>query len=109
MVDALWDRDVVTRSAGAFIKTLEDFNVVASQGDKLLLKGKLMLNEEQARIILQLFAQEIMKTPQISLNDLPPALFHYFRLPNLKALAQKYNGQYWDYQHRVKDDLLIMH
>ena len=109
MLDALGDRDVVTRSAGAFIKTLEAFNVVFNQGDRILLKGSLTVNEEQSRIMLQLFAQKIVNAPQISLNHLPPALFHYFRMPNLKALAQKYNGQYWDYQHRVKDDLLIMH
>jgi hypothetical protein len=109
MVDALGDRDVVTRSAGAFIKTLETFNVVANQADRILLKGRLTINEEQVRIMLQLFAREIVNAPQISLNHLPPALFHYFRMPNLKPLAQRYNGQYWDYQHRVKDDLLIMH
>jgi hypothetical protein len=109
MADAFGDRDVETRSAGAFIKTLESFNVVANDRDKILLKEKLIVNEEQVRIMLQLFAHEIINAPQISLNHLPPALFNYFRMPHLKTIAQKYNGQYWDYQHRVKDDLLIMH
>jgi hypothetical protein len=109
MADAFGDRDVVTRSDGAFIKTLESFNVVANDRDKILLKEKLIVNEEQARIMLELFAREIINAPQISLNHLPPALANYFRIPNLKTLAQKYNGQYWDYQHRVKDDLLIIH
>lgn len=109
MVASLGDRDVVTRAVGAFVKTLEFFGVIHTEGEKLVLKKKLSVNEEQARIMLQLFAKEIIRAPQISLNHLPPALFAFFQMPNLKTVAQKYNGQYWDYQHRMKDDLLIMH
>lgn len=109
MADAFGDRDVVTRSVGAFVKTLEFFHVIHTKGEKTILKERLLINEKQARIMLQLFAKEIIRAPQISLNHLPPALFGFFRMPNLKTIAQKYNGQYWDYQHRMRDDLLIMH
>ena len=109
MADAFGDRDVVTRSAAAFIKTLEFFNVVTTDKDKIVLKKRLSVNDEQTRIVLQLFALEIIHAPQISLNHIPQSLFNYFHLPNLKAIAQKYNGQYWDYQQRMKDDLLVIH
>jgi len=109
MIDSSGDRDVVARSAMAFIKSLEFFDIVVNAGDKLLLKERLKVNEEQARIILQLFSKEIINVPQISLNHFPFALFNYFDFPDLRALAQKYNGLYWDYQHSVKDNLLIMY
>ena len=109
MADSFGDRDVVTRSARAFIKTLEAFNIVISEGSKLFLKERLSIDEEQARIMFQLFAGEIINSPQVLLNHIPHTLFDYFHLPNIKTLAQKYNGQYWDYQQRVKDDLLVMY
>ncbi|MFC1930698.1 hypothetical protein ACFLXJ_00590 [Chloroflexota bacterium] len=109
MIDSLGDRDVVTRSVRAFIKTLEAFSIVVNEGSKLILKERLSINEEQARIMFQLFAGEIINSPQILLNHIPHTLFNYFHLPNIKMLAQKYNGRYWDYQQRVKDDLLVMY
>ena len=27
----------------------------------------------------------------------------------MKNMAQKFNGQYWDYQHRVDDDYLMIY
>jgi len=27
----------------------------------------------------------------------------------MKSMAQKFNGQYWDYQHRVDDDYLMIY
>ncbi|MFC1592843.1 hypothetical protein ACFL4C_02400 [Candidatus Omnitrophota bacterium] len=109
MIGSLGDRDVVARSVRAFIKTLEAFNIVLNEGGKLFLKERIPINEEQARIMFQLFAGEIINSPQVLLNHIPHTLFNYFHLPNIKTLAQKYNGQYWDYQQRVKDDLLVMY
>jgi hypothetical protein len=108
MVDSFGERDVVIRSAGAFIKTLEHFNVVEKAGGKPILKKRLMVNEEQARIMLQFFALEVVMSPQISLNHLPEAIFNFFDLPDLKVVAQRYNGDWWEYQHRMADDYLII-
>jgi len=108
MVDSFGERDVVTRSAGAFIQTLEHFGIVEKADGKLILKNRLMVNEEQAGVILQLFALEILRSPQISLNHLPGAIFNFFDLPDLKMVAQKHNGDWWEYQHRMADDYLII-
>lgn len=108
MVDSFGERDVVIHSVGDFIKTLEHFNVVEKAGGKLILKKRLMVNEEQAKIMLQLFASEIIMSPQISLNHLPGAIFNFFDLPDLKVVAQRYNGDWWEYQHRMADDYLII-
>lgn len=108
MVDSFGERDVVTRSAGAFIQTLEHFGVVEKLDGKLILKNRLMVNEEQVRVMLQLFASEIIRSPQISLNHLPQAIFNFFDLPDLKVVAQRYNGDWWEYQHRMADDYLII-
>jgi len=109
MVENFGERDIVTRATGAFIQTLEFFGVVARENDKIFLKNKLKVTDEQMRIMLQIYCQEIVHSPHISLNHLPEALFGYFDMPNLKILAQKFNGQYWDYQHRTGDEFLMMY
>jgi hypothetical protein len=109
MANSFGDRNVVTKVTGAFIKTLIFFGVADGQGIPVVLKHKLAVNEEQTRVIFQLFAHEIIKAPQISLGDLPAAVFGYFRFPPLKELAQKYNGLHWDYHHGMKDDLIVVY
>lgn len=109
MAESFGERDVVLRSAGAFIRTLEHFGVVSRLDGRLVLSRRLPVDEEQALIMLQLFAAEILGAPQISLNNLPQSVFGFFALPDLRAVAQKYNGHLWDYQHRLADDLLVMY
>jgi len=75
MIDAAGDREVVSRSVRAFMATLEFFGLVARHDKKWRLKQTLPLNEEQAAIMLQLWARELRHTPQIDLNQLPPAGF----------------------------------
>lgn len=101
MVEAYGDRDVVPRAAGAFIKTLTHFGVIDSCDKRLVLKKRIPVNEVQARIILQLWASEILQAPQISLNDLPINVSNWFEWPDLRIIAQRYNGEYWDYQQRM--------
>ena len=67
------------------------------------------VNDEQTRIILQIFGREIINSPQVSLSHLPESLFGYFDIHNIRDIAQRYNGQYWDYYHRIKDDYLMLH
>jgi hypothetical protein len=109
MIDEFGERDVVGRATGAFIQTLEFFGIIQKVGTKDVLKKRLQVDEEQLKIIFILYSQEFLHSPQVSLNHLPDFIFNYFDLPHLKNLAQKYNGQYWDYQHRMNDDYLIVH
>ena len=109
MVEGAGDRDVVARSAGSFINTLQFFEVVRELDKKLMLNKPLTINEEQAAIMLQLWARELRHTPQIDLNHLPPAVFAWFTWPDLRAVARKYNGELWDYQHRVGGEYLVVY
>ncbi len=109
MINEFGERDVVSRSAGALLKTLIYFGVVDKADSNLILKQRLPVDDRQLRIMFELYSREIAHAPQISINDLPAALFNYFKLPEVKVVAQKYNGDAWDYQHRVGADLLIMH
>jgi len=108
MIDVFGDRDVVTKATGAFIQTLEFFGVVSHSNTSRTLNQKLTINDDQIRIMLQIFAKDIQHTPQVSLNHLPKVLFNYFQGPDVKEVAQKYNGIYWDYQHRMGDDYLMI-
>ena len=73
------ERDVVKRSAGAFIGTLVAFGVVDDSNNKLILQQKLFLNEEQACVILKLFALDVLHSPQVSLSDLPKILLIFLK------------------------------
>ena len=109
MIDEFGERDVVGRSARSFIQTLDYFGIAEKTGNKAILKRRLPLNNEQLRIVLELYSREILQSPQISLNHLPKSIFNYFESSNLKDIAQKYNGEHWDYQHRINEDFLMVY
>ena len=109
MIDEFGERDVVGKAARFFIQTLEYFDIVQKTGKNAILKKRIPVDDQQLRIMLCIYAQEVLHSPQVSLNHLPEYLFNYFDLPNVKIVAQKFNGQYWDYQHRVNDDYLIVY
>ncbi len=109
IVDMHGDRDVVARSVRSFLKTLEYFGVVQNKGKNLVIENPIKIDDEQLRIMLDLYSKDILNTPQISLNDLPGPIFNYFELPDLKDVARKFSGHYWEYQHRVGSDFIMLY
>lgn len=110
MAGAFGERDVVLRAARSFLQTLAHFGIIeAKDGAGLLLKKPLPVGEEQLRVMLQLYAKEVLHSPQISLQQLNSPLFQFFALPDPKTVAQKYNGRYWDYQHRMREDFIVVY
>ncbi len=103
------DRDVVNRSVRSFLKTLEYFGIIQRESDLAILKQPLSVNEAQLCIMLQLYAKEILQAPQVSLRQLRSPLFKFFALPDPKTVAQEYNGCFWDYQHRLREDFLVVY
>lgn len=108
MIDEFGERDVVGRSLRSFIHTLEYFGIVERKEYKLIMKNKIIIDEEQLMIMLHVYAHDVLMSPQVSLNHLPIYL-RYFSHPDIKTIAQKYNGTCWDFQHRMNDDYLIVH
>ena len=106
MINVSGDRDVVRRSVSRFLDTLENFNVINKSNGKTYLNKKLHIDEKQLLIILKLLFEDIMKTPQISLNHLPEMLFNFFEYDDIKNIAHKYNGIYWDYQIKLGDEFI---
>lgn len=109
MIEGAGDRDVVSRSVGSFISTLNFFKVVTESNKKMILDKPLPISEEQASIMLQLWSGELRHMPQIDLNHLPPVVFDWFNWPDLRAVARKYNGELWDYQHRMGGEYLVVY
>lgn len=109
MIEYYGERDIVSRAVGAFIQTLDFFGIVERENEKVILKNRLKVSDDQIRIMIQIFGQEIVHSPHISINHLPDALFGYFEIQNLRVVAQKYNGQFWDYQHRTADEFLMIY
>jgi hypothetical protein len=108
MIDEFGERDVVSRAVRSFIQTLGYFGIVEKTGKNVILKKRILIDDKQLTIMLCLFAQEILHSPQVSLNHLPEYLFNYFNVQNVKEVAQRFNGEYWDYQHRMGEDYLII-
>jgi len=106
MINASGDRDVVRRSVGRFLDTLENFEIIKKMNGKIYLDKKLHLEEKQLLIILKLLFEDIMKTTQISLNHLPEMLLNFFEYNDIKIIAHKYNGIYWDYQIKISDEFI---
>ncbi len=109
MVEGNGERDVVIRSVGSFLNTLIYFEVMTRTAKKLILSKPLQIDEEQAAIMLQLWSRELCHTPQIDLSQLPPAIFAWFIWPDLRAVARKYSGELWDYQHRMGGEYLVVY
>ena len=109
MVEGNGERDVVIRSVSSFLNTLLHFEVIIRLGKKLILNKPLQINEEQAAIMLQLWARELCHTPQIDLSQLPPSVFAWFTWPDLRIVARKYNGKLWDYQHWMGGEYLVVY
>ncbi len=103
------DRDVVKRSVRSFLKTLTYFGITESKNGLTRLTRPLPVDKEQLCIILQVYANEILQTPQISLRQLDSPLFQFFSFPDVKDVAQDYNGHLWDYQHRMREDFLVVY
>ena len=101
----------MTRSVGAFLQTLEHFGVfsLSEVEGKYRFKQKLKLEEDQLRMIFQLYTLEILRAPQLSIEQLPAWFNVFFEMPDVKQVAQKYNGVYWDYQHRINAELLVVY
>lgn len=109
MAGRFGDRDVVNRSVRSFLKTLDHFGIMQSENGVAMLKQPLPVDDEQLCIMLQLYAKDILQTPQISLRQLRSPLFQFFTLPDPKTVAQDYNGRFWDYQHRMREDFLVVY
>lgn len=109
MVEGNGERDVVIRSVGSFLNTLIYFTVISRSGKKTTLNKPLQINEEQAAIMLQLWARELCHTPQIDLRQLPAAVFAWFTWPDLRVVARRYSGELWYYQHRMGGEYLVVY
>lgn len=108
IVDSHGHRDVVVRAVRSFIDTLVFWGVAEKTDKRILLKKKLQLTEEQTRDMFFLYAADLLRSPQISISNLPAFMTAFFEFPDLRQVAQKYNGDRWDYQHRTDSDYLIL-
>lgn len=108
LVELKGERDVVLRSVRSYLQTLEYFGVVKKENKKYILKNPIKLNAEQASVMLQLYALEILQSPQISTKQLPRNIFGFFQFPDMKSIVKKNNGKLWNYQERLHDQILIV-
>ncbi|ADL12896.1 hypothetical protein [Acetohalobium arabaticum] len=104
------ERDIARRSLRNFLSTLTDFGILQQQDRKIFIWNKrLIVNEENFINFLKLYSKFYLKSPQISLNDLPEYLLFYFDLPNVREIAQKYNNVHWDYTRRLQAAIVTLY
>lgn len=108
LIELHGERDVVSRSVGSYLTTLEHFQVLKKENNQYILSKPLKLDISQTSIFLQLYANEILQSPQIHVKHLPKNLFGLYNLPNIQLVIREYSGVLWTYQERMHDWVLIM-
>ena len=109
MVQEYGDRDVVTRSVRAFIKTLAYFGVLEVIDNKTIrIVKKLILNDEQVKDVLKLYGQNFIKSKVVDLKQIDKTIFAFNDIPSLNDVAMKYNGKNWEYVKDAHRAVLMM-
>lgn len=97
MVEQFGDLEIVKRSTRAFLKTLNDFNLIEKVSrDSFHQLPKQELINEQVKDILNLYAI-CNHTKQINLKSLDIPLLTWYKAPDLDRIAQKYHPVDWEY------------
>lgn len=97
MVEQFGDLEIVKRSTRAFLKTLNDFNLIEKVSrDSFHQLPKQELINEQVKDILNLYAI-CNHTKQINLKSLDIPLLTWYKVPDLDRIAQKYHPVDWEY------------
>lgn len=107
--EKIGERDIAGRSLRNFLSTLTDFGLLV-QEERSVYKwtDKLEISEDNLIYFFKLYSKFYLKSPQISLYDLPEHIFFYFNIPDLQEIAQKYNNVHWQYVRRVNTALITM-
>ncbi|KXS38063.1 MAG: hypothetical protein AWU54_2238 [Candidatus Frackibacter sp. T328-2] len=108
--EKIGERDIARRSLRNFLSTLVDFDIL-QQVDRTNFKWRQQLEVSEDNFVnfLKLYSEFYLKSPQVSLYDLPEHLFFYFDLPDVKEVAQKYNNVHWDYTRRLKAAIVTLY
>jgi hypothetical protein len=108
MVDKFGDMEIVKRSTRAFLKTLNDFNLIEKVTlDSFHQLPKAELSDEQVKDISYLYAV-CNHTKQLNLKHLDIPLFAWYREPDFDRIAKKYHPAEWEYIVGSDRQLLIL-
>jgi len=108
MVEEFGDREIVRRSARAFLATLSFFGILQPlSATRYQQNPKKPLHAEQVKYILKLYAAA-QHSAQIDILNFDSAVFAYYQAPDLHQVALTYHNQEWEYIRGINRELLMM-
>lgn len=109
VIEKFGEKDISARSIRNLISTLVSFGLLEKSGNEYQWAKKTSLDELNFCLFLKLYSIEFKKTPQINLDDLEEYLFLYYNLPDVNAIAKKYNSILWEYSIRMGQKTIVIH
>jgi len=108
MVEQFGDLEIVKRSTRAFLKTLNDFNLIEKVfQDSFHQLPKQELINEQVKDILNLYAI-CNHTKQVNLKSFDIPLFTWYKAPDFDKIAQKFHPLDWEYINGADRSIIMI-
>ncbi len=108
MIEEFGDTEIVKRSFRSFLKTLSSFGILEPVSTTRYLQlPKKMLNENQVKYILKLYA-DTHHTRQIDILHFDNLYFAYWQQPDISKTALHFHNQEWEYIRGYQRELLLL-
>ncbi len=109
LVKEYGDRDVVKRSFRSFMATLVHFGVISQENkNNYTLLPKESVSDEQVRDLLLLYGTTFLESEVVDLQNLPEEFLYFFEPVDMTSIAQKFNGEDWEYVREVERNILML-
>ena len=108
-IEKMGERDIAGRTLRNFLATLVNFDILKIDGSNYSWNKKISFDEDTWAILLVIYAQYGLHSPQVDLENFNNPIFFYFNLPDFDFIAKKYSGKYWDYIKQSNKSFLLLH
>jgi len=109
IIQKLGERDISSRSLRNYLYTMESFDILNWDNERINWEKDLNISEKQLVLMLYLYSKEYINSSQIIINDINELLLYFFKTPDINKICKKYNNDYWQYSVGVKQSKIIFY